>query len=99
MQGRTGAFQRNERASDQSGVYSGPVNRHIKDVTKHRCEGDFERKVHVCRIGERIRHKKAFRFWKMGTRARRIRQKQQVQNDGESGAVSDRDPQPKESSN
>ena len=57
VQGRTGAFQRNERAGDQRGVDSGPVNRHIKDVTKHRGEGDFEREVHVCGIGERVRHK------------------------------------------
>ena len=29
----------------------------IKDVTEHRCEGDFEREVHMCGIGERVRHK------------------------------------------
>src|SRR5207253_10148311 len=99
LEGRTGAFQRNECAGNERGVDTRPVNRHRKDVTKHRCEGDFEREVHVRRIGERIRDKKAFRFRKMCRRARRIRQKQQVQHDGESGAVSDRDPQPKESSN
>ena len=57
VKGRTGTFQRNERAGDECGVDPGPVNRRIKDVTEHPCEGDFEREVHVCGIGERVRHK------------------------------------------
>ena len=65
VQGRTGAFQRNERAGDERGVDPRPVNRRINDVTKHRCEGDFEREVHVRGIGERVRHKKTFRFRRM----------------------------------
>ena len=65
VQRRTRGFQRNKRTGDQRGVDSGPVNSHIKDVTKHRCEGDFEREVHVRGIGERIRNKKSFRFWRV----------------------------------
>src|SRR5712692_2889612 len=76
MQSRAGAFQRNERAGDQGGVDPEPVNRHIRDVTKHRCERDFECEMHVCRIGERVGHKKAFRSWLMCRWARRVWQKQ-----------------------
>ena len=56
----TGAFQRDESAGDQRGVDSRPVNRHINDVAEHRCEGDFEREVHMRGISERVRTQKSF---------------------------------------
>ena len=53
----TGAFQRDERAGDERGVDSRPINRLINDVAEHRGESDFEREMHMRRIGERVRHK------------------------------------------
>jgi hypothetical protein len=97
VQRRTGAFQRDESACYECGVDSGPVNRHIKDVTKHRCESDFEREVHVCGIAKRVGHKKAFWFWQMCRRARRPRQKKEVQYDGQANAVGQGDPDPEKS--
>jgi len=52
--------------------------------------------VHVCRICERIRDKKAFRGSEDVQAGPAHRQKQPIQHDGESDAVSDRDPTAKE---
>src|SRR6266545_19245 len=79
-------------------VDSSPIDRRIKDVTKHCREGDLERKVHVCGIGERVRHKKTFWFRRFCASARRVRQKQGVQHDSHRDAVGDGDPDPKNSS-
>ena len=75
VQGRTRGFQGNESAGDECGVDSRPVNGHIKDVTKHRRESDFEREVHVCRIGKRVGCEKTFRFRRLCNRARFLGQK------------------------
>jgi len=51
------ALQRNERAGDECGVDSRPINRLINDEAKHRGESDFESELHVRGVRERVRHK------------------------------------------
>src|SRR5467141_4019859 len=75
VQRRTGAFQRDESASDECGVDSRPINPFINDVAEHRGESNFEGEMHMRRIGESVRHKQTFWFRPMCRWASRVRQK------------------------
>ena len=81
------ALERNERAGDERRMDSRPIDRLINDVAEHRCESDFEGEMHVRRVRERVRHKESFRFRMFSGRLRRVRQKQQVQHDGDGDGV------------
>src|SRR6266446_741318 len=99
MQRRTGAFQRDKSASDECGVDSRPINPLINDVTEHRRESDFEREMHVCWIGKRVRHKQTF-WLRRGRRfVRRLWQKQGVEHNGHRCAVHNGYPKPEKSAN
>src|SRR6476620_3059524 len=75
VQRRTGAFQRDESASDERGVDSRPINPFINDVAEPRSKSNFEGEMHVRRISESVRHKQTFWFRPMCGWASRVRQK------------------------
>jgi hypothetical protein len=57
VQRRTGTFQRDERAGDECGVDSRPINALINDVAEHGGKSNFEGEMHMRRISESVRDK------------------------------------------